>query len=301
MLAAGPPARASAGRDKFADPDSPLLPPVVPAWADALKAIDQSPQRIKEGVQKKVYALPEPALFVMPSNDQKKISYLMTWIRSRTAWIWHLESQGNTAVSAQTWRDFLGMNFNQAANDQTAAGQRRELMQKLMKSTLNQPGLSYSLGPGNQVARWHGQQLVHNVMPPLTVVHEVLWEIYELSFRYELLALDRRLSQDHDQQNIRACFPGSNGSLTFVTQSVGSNGLAANDWRTRLRYIGALVRVMLNWNVSPFPPIFQIVESRPELITEQDALELERAAASFYTQHFFDHFGRAPIVPHRLD
>jgi len=269
-------------------------------WEDALKAVDLSPHRIKEDAPKKAYALPEPALFVTPSDDQKKISYLMTWIKCRTAWIWLLESRANTAVSTQTWRDFLGMNFNRSTNDQTAAGRRRELMQRLMGKSLNKPGLSYSSSSGSQVALWRGQQLADNVMPPLRVVHEVFWELYELSFRFELLALDRRLSQDHDQQEISACFPGSSGSLTVITPSAVRNGLVANDWRTRLRYVGAFVRVMRNWNVSR-PSIFRMVESRIELITEQQALQLERAAASFYVQQFFDHFGRVPIVPHRLD
>ena len=301
MLVAQP-THALMGHNKSADPESPLLPPAAPAWADALKAIDQSPQCIKKDAPKKVYALPVPSLFVTPSNDQKKISYLMTWIKFRAAWIWCLESQANMAVSTQTWRDFLGMNFNKAANDQTAAGQRHELMKRLMGDTLDKPGLSTSSSSGSQVALWRGQQLEDNVMLPLTVVHEILWELYELSFRYELLALDRRLSQDHDQQNINACFPGSSGGLTFaVPQLAASSGLVANDWRTRLHYIDVFVRLMCNWDIARCPPIFQIVESRPELITEQKALELERAAASFYAQQFFDHFGRAPVVPHKLN
>ena len=135
-------------------------------------------------------------------------------------------------------------------------------------------------------------------MPPLSVVHEVFWELYEFSFRYKLLALDRRLSQDHDQQNINACFPGG---LVLVLQLAVREGLGAKEWRTRLRYIGAFVRVMHNWNISHYPTIFQKVESKPELIMEQQALELERAAATFYAQQFFDHFGRAPVVPHQLD
>ena len=75
------PAHTSVGRNKFAEPESPLLPSIVPAWADALKAIDQSPQRVKNDAPKKVYAMPQPALFVTTSSDQKKISYLMMWIK----------------------------------------------------------------------------------------------------------------------------------------------------------------------------------------------------------------------------
>ena len=79
------------------------------------------------------------------------------------------------------WQDFLGMNFNKAANDQMATGQRCELMKKLMKESLDRPGLSHSLSSGSQVVLWHGQWLDDNVMSPLGVIHEVLWELYELS------------------------------------------------------------------------------------------------------------------------
>ena len=78
MIATKPAAHALVG---FADPESPLLPPAAPAWAAALKAIDQSLQCVNKDSPKKLYALPMPSLFVMPSNDQKKISYLMTWIK----------------------------------------------------------------------------------------------------------------------------------------------------------------------------------------------------------------------------
>ncbi len=196
------------------------------------------------------------------------------------------------------------MNFNKMVNDQTLAGKRREQMKKLMGNAVDRPGLSYPSGSGSRVVVWRGQQLADNMMPPLQVVHEILWELYELSFPYELLALDWRLSRDHDQHNINACFPGrSSGGLTLISPSVASNGLVANNWHTHLHYVFALVQVMRNWNIPSniFPPIFRIVESRPELITEQQVLRLERTAAYFYVQHFFDHFGHTPIVPHRLN
>lgn len=276
---------------------------MVPVWADALKNVDQSLQHIKTDAPRKVYALPEPALFVTPSNNQKKISYLMTWLGCQPAWLWCLESKDKMAVSSQMWRDLLGTNFHQRGNDQTAVGKRHEQMQKLIGHTLDKPGLSLSTSASqSKLVLWRGQQLVDNVMPPLRIVHEILWEIYELSFRYELLALNRRLSPEPelDQPKINACFPASEGGLTFVMPSAGSSGLLANHWHSRFPYVTTFVRIMRNWNVPQLPSAFQIVESRPESITEQQVLEMERAAVYFYTQLFFDYFGRAPIVPHRL-
>ena len=236
-----------------------------------------------------------------PANDEKKLSYLMTWLRCRTGWLWRLESEGNAAVSNQTWRDLLGMSSNKSTNDQTEAGRRRQKIQKLMGNGVYGRGLSYSSASSSSPVFWREQPLTDNVMPPLEIVHEIFCELYELSFRCELLALDRRLSRDHDQQRIIACFPGSSGGLTIVSFSAESEGLAAKDWRSRLRYIRALILIMYNWNVEHFPSAFRLAESRPETITETQGMEMERAAACFYTQHFFDYFGRAPIIPHYLE
>ena len=65
-------------------------------------------------------------------------------------------------------------------------------------------------------------------------------------------------------------------------------------------YITTLIWVMLNWNIEDCPSLFQLVHSRPETITEQQVLDMEHAAACVYTQQFFNHFGRMPIVPHYL-
>jgi hypothetical protein len=39
---------------------------------------------------------------------------------------------------------------------------------------------------------WQGQTISSTYVPPVQVAQEILWEIYELNFRFEFKALDRR-------------------------------------------------------------------------------------------------------------
>ncbi|KAK2461050.1 hypothetical protein APHAL10511_006897 [Amanita phalloides] len=238
-------------------------------WTDALKKVDQSPRFIKNDAPKKVYALPELALFVMPSIDEKKISYIMTWLRCQPAWLWQLEGHANTAVSSQMWQDLLGMNYNKATRGETAAGKRHDQIQKMMGNALNKPGVTCSSMSSNEPMLWCGKQLANDTMPPKEILHEIFWELYELSFRLELLVLDLCLSRNHDQQSIITCFPSSEAGITFVLSSGSNYRLVANDWHTCLRYITALVQVMCNWNLTlALPPAFQLMDLGLDTIME---------------------------------
>ena len=64
---------------------------------------------------------------------------------------------------------------------------------------------------------WQGREYPSGVLPPENVVWEILWELYELNFIYELQSLDRRACQNTDllsnsqlinrEVEISHCFP----------------------------------------------------------------------------------------------
>lgn len=64
-------------RDKFADLDSPLIPPPMPIWALALKNVNRNVPPVGCYGELKNYAFPEPALFVTPTDDAKKQRFLI--------------------------------------------------------------------------------------------------------------------------------------------------------------------------------------------------------------------------------
>jgi len=80
---------------------------------------------------------------------------------------------------------------------------------------------------------------------------EVLWELSELNFQFELLALHSQATTriEEDLQGlISACFPGSKlRSLLVADLGSANHGLADGNWENRATYVHALKRLMMTW------------------------------------------------------
>jgi hypothetical protein len=66
-------------------------------------------------------------------------------------------------------------------------GQCHADMHQLLRSCLDEVGLELVTGVDHVL--WHEQELPMGVLPSGKVCQEILWELYELNFRFELLAL----------------------------------------------------------------------------------------------------------------
>lgn len=154
---------------------------------------------------------------------------------------------------------------------------------------------------------WQGNRYVPGVLPPDNIIREILWELYELNFTHELLALDRRACQNldlsHDSQLferqdlISKCFPV--GAFQHVSIPTRDCGLAADTPLERLPYVVHLVRVMQSWKGN-VPAAFTLANRSPSDLSQDQGVELEVAATKYYCQQFFNYFNRAPQIPHRL-
>lgn len=314
---------ASQTRNKFIDPDSDMIPPSMPAWANALSQVQQSPsapqQKQRRGKKQTQaphqgadaphrghYALPDPVLLVTPTSDDKKLSYILTWLRARPALLYRIQKRQSTALSAQMWRDFLGMGQSSQTNSATAAAQRRDRIRTIMgPGLMDEAGLSEA--PQSETVgdvRWRGTELSLTTLPGTSVVHEIVWELFELNFRLELFGLDRRASIEELEvstrlQRLQSCFLDCTDLLCINIPRVNV-GLVANDWRTRLPFVVNLVKIMSSWGGLPLPPIFNERHRQLDTFSKEAAMELEQQATIFYAQIFYNHFGRAAILPHRI-
>jgi hypothetical protein len=131
---------------------------------------------------------------------------------------------------------------------------------------------------------------------------EVLWELAELNFRFELAALDGRMSglmvSDRNPLVV-ACFPDAaeTGSLLIVKLECADQGLGSLNWQQKSRYLLALKRLMMGWTACTLPEIIK----EEKIVWKASELDvLEEAITKLYSQEFYDHFRRAPIVPRRL-
>ncbi|KAH6874805.1 hypothetical protein BKA70DRAFT_1128845 [Coprinopsis sp. MPI-PUGE-AT-0042] len=149
-------------------------------------------------------------------------------------------------------------------------------------------------------------ELVEKLTPAITA--EVLWELHEMGFRLELLALDQALAPEKWSSNsvsrelaIRKVFPSSDGKVAefFVGSIPNRNqGLASFDWKERLKSIAALRDLMLAWStcssdIRRSPPLAKLTSQEAAACVERDVVE-------FYFSSFANHFDRLPIPPARL-
>ncbi len=155
---------------------------------------------------------------------------------------------------------------------------------------------------------WQDKEYPPGVLPPEGVVREILWELYELNFIRELVSLDRRACAELDlsdtvqlldrQTKISRCFPIE--SSQHVSIPSRNRGLAAENLSERFHFIIALFVVMKSWRGDQ-PKIFEASEENVRNFSGQTALSsFENLVAKYYCQQFFNYFGRAAQIPHRL-
>ncbi|KAF9035802.1 hypothetical protein BJ165DRAFT_1533291 [Panaeolus papilionaceus] len=261
------------GRNKFAPLEGDLAPFAIPAWAQALAAVDTSFSNLVEQTKTSSrlgnYVFPDPAHFVTPKSDGKKALLLTTWLLCREAWLACVASRDSVAFPAQGWRDILFMDFTTAPS---------------LKAFRNDPQYATS-----QPMRWNGASYPPSQLPPTNVVREILWELYELNFTYELQALDRRARIGLDTGDVNAvyqreviimrCFPFLTYKQPTEPMPTMNRGLASNNATDRLPYLLQLAKLMSSWGGNK-PVIFALHKRKSQdSISWAQVSDLERAVA----------------------
>jgi hypothetical protein len=259
------------------------------------------------------YAFPEPGLFVGVTTEERQALYFANWLKYRDALIyWLAFSSSASTTSNKLWRTLLTLplNHNPVAppkHDNTKKTSRSQkqhnIVYMLLESCFNMDE-GVALNPGALLdISWQGQTLSSTSVPPVQIAQEILWELYELNFRFEFMALDRREhvppqgSDDPPREPlILACFGGT--SLAVAAIHSAREGLGAIDWRARRSSIIAMRTVMETWRGFTGAK-FHVTKGLDDL-SKEEFLDVEWAVAHFYTQRFFKHFARAAIVPHTL-
>jgi len=328
----------AAGRNKFEDLPDPILPPPIPAWRDALRKVDRSKSNfVDHDVLSSDfgYAFPEPASFIAYERKDRRDSAFRSWLRYRDAFIHRFSFEESDArpMSGKAWRELLGFDWTEktsstrgtssapgipsttsapSTSSASSAGKksskiaarkaksssRRELLEDFLRTCLKNEGVDLQdVVPGNET--WQGKAF--NTLQDQDF-EEILWEIGELNFRQELLALDLRIakvsdpSSDpiHRQASVAGCFPG--GQLLIAPLCEANHGLSSYDDEERCRYLLELQRLMRAWPGSKL----DILGVDQIKWRTRDIEDLELAVATFYTQTFYNYFRRAPVIPRRL-
>ncbi|PBK61187.1 hypothetical protein ARMSODRAFT_981734 [Armillaria solidipes] len=214
---------ALAVRDKFEDLSGMYAPPPIPAWADVNRRINQdsvlSACRVSDEHDNH-YFFPDPGLVTF-SNTIRQNSYLRQLDHC-------FDLLQPTEQSTQCSRNFAAM-------------------EEMLGSCMQAQGVTMEL-----------------LAPPADIEEpfdyrrgqELVWRLCELNFRFELLALDTRITRPppptegqtidsvaadfrlQRQELILTLFPG--GALTSVSPSTVGEGLASADWGNRYQRLRIL-------------------------------------------------------------
>lgn len=126
---------------------------------------------------------------------------------------------------------------------------------------------------------------------------EIIWEIAETNFRYEFVALDRRASGSDRFEECTRCFVGE--MMMGMPLELSKQGFAAEALGERHQYTFRVARLMTGWRVLA-PQVIR--DAGTVTVWTTDAMQnLERAVTKHYVQTFYELFGRAAVIPMRLE
>ena len=328
------PAQPQAGRNKFEDPVNPIYPPAIPSWSLALLNVQQGTTRFKPGTSNETdtgYVFPEPAGFITLDSDDRRRSFFRSWLKLRPLLIFRMSSEDfeqAKPMKAQAWRELLGLDFlnnrpdppstpgssssskpnkshgkksrsNDQAGPSSTPGQSksqrlRAMMAKFLEGCLDAADTDLREEVESNAVSWNGADF--DAMESRHF-EEVLWELAELNFRFELAALDARMSASTVTERrhlVAQCFPDvkQEGSLLVVKLECADQGLGSLHWEQRARYLHALKCLMMTWKAGAVP---EIIKQDSKILWKAAELDvLEEEITKLYTQEFYDHFRRAP-------
>ncbi|KAJ7468356.1 hypothetical protein B0H11DRAFT_1921223 [Mycena galericulata] len=276
-------------RNKYEVFKSPYMAPTIPGWAAALSAVDRSQPPACGLHPLNLYVFPEPALLL--SSEARLHTYLHHYQLIRDALLYRMgdHNDSQTALSVAEWRDIL-------QGKVVGQGMRGSLAEKRTTA------IERVLGPAMRacgIDQLDGFPVPPDCTPRTTQTRskEITWELAEMNFRFELCALDTRASGLDRLEECMKCFPGP---LIGPDLSEGNKGLAAVQISERLPFLLSLARLMLDWACRPRSDLLETARE----MTEWNSLliaDLENQVARYYTQSFYQIFGRAAVIPLRLE
>ncbi|KAJ8093718.1 hypothetical protein PM082_009578 [Marasmius tenuissimus] len=296
-------------RDKFVEIRGPCSPPIPESWVNALSSIDKSRRPAKEKVINGGYSFPDPGMILFPPPEKREC-LLRNWLRLRPILIFRHCMPACVASGAWTskqWRVILGTTDDYTPKEGShKMAEQRAVVQDLLGQCLKfYSDLEYD--PKDTLHFiWQDRRLLVGRLSDPKVIQEIIWELFELNFRFEFHALHHKMSPSEEfvfSPDVQACFSGSEGigNPTQVDFRRANSGVAAASIRHRGKYFHRMCLVIKHWPGGAKADSFLAGKEKWEDHSDVQLEKMEEWVTKFYCQAFFENFGRPPVLPHRLD
>ena len=244
---------------------------------------------------------------------------MTNWLAVRSVWISRLDHNPPAQFpSAQLWREFF--HSLPPKDDLLAPGPSSGHVKNLTKtrklaafeifgdhSAAVTQGSSWAL---KENVEWREKliPIMSLLNLPARLIQAILWEIYEIGFRYELCALDQVLvphlwaNYRVERKSLLYCvFPGTAGLVMWkepLPTKPGDLGFT-DTFTNNTQVLRSFCMLLAAWpdahpSFSAFASAVSVAKDRKEA----EAYEVMSRACLFYVQTFFDYFGRPPLLPH---
>lgn len=260
----------------------------------------------------------------LPSS-KKSVQLFNHWLLLRQTMVWRANRVEPPAqpLSTKVWREVLywGVSYSGAldmpsgvekkVNGWLKRSQLRVSSAGFLKTTTGD-SLQLTIPPISNppTVNWRHVPLeLTTEFPAGTVVSEVLWELCELNFRFDLLALDNILFSEHEQGpeerwqhqlQLFRCFRGGTEpsfSLTRIAIPSSNSGLVSDSVLDRHPFVRALAKLMMEWRI----PVPRTMSSLLDRATSKSAMiEFEQSVIHFFCHTFVAKMYRNPTLPRRL-
>ncbi|KAG1836059.1 hypothetical protein DFJ58DRAFT_735271 [Suillus subalutaceus] len=271
--------KAVSGRDKWSDIDHPYMPPMNSFFKIALEDANKDIIRIKHPRDKMDdgYSLPDPGLFVNVLSPQ---------------------SLASTSPRAQNWRDFLISQHAQEPSNTRTSGKTSKSKAATALLFQKEVPVLRALWAGPTNVHWRGKDIAISTLdnPPADLARQIVYEICEQSFRYELLDLDEHLGRDarKDKEARKERMELLRSIFLEVVEK--NDGLNAPSFDAALPYFESFRKVLSAWEHFP-ESLKQPFDATGR---EHNIWKGMKECCLFYVQSYFDNTGRPPVVPHLL-
>lgn len=311
-------------RNKWAPPLSDLMPAMCLEWRTALGSVNLHSKRRKPVSKGRAGLMfPDPAHLasVAPQNRAMVIAAWLSIRAARCGQMLYPASPLMPVIPAAVWRQFFWIyrrephahgNLSAPPADtgdptvdvelDEATAAAKAMFGAELVATMNKTsrevfwkGRAYDVIDGGVVD-----------MEPQTI-REILWELAELNWRYELLTLDKFaaphmwLGSDAGVARAATILLVFTDSPSFVLTNAPfptrNSSISAPARGDRLKAFTALRRVMSDWQGCPVTIKEAMADYTPSSNECPETRVVEAQTMLFYCQSFYDYFRRAPVLP----
>ncbi|KAF7984932.1 hypothetical protein HWV62_9845 [Athelia sp. TMB] len=307
-------------RDKWILAVGGIMPPQCLAWSAAKQRVNRQ-VKVTECIPKERAGLmyPDPSYInaIQPANRAAAMAAWLSIRGARCGQMAYPDLQDMPVASTATWRHFFGL-WRRRPNDVLGMDaspfnvedrRAHDAAMEAARSMFGPEMLAMMNDTFSQVF-WNGKafDIIDGAVVAMEsdTYQQIAWELMELNWRYEVMALDRVLapakwkdqesSDSRVQQVLQVFAPFSSFTLLDGPFPSQVPFAAADTVAARLPALKALRQLMTSWRGCSGRILFCPLYEPPDAESPEARL-LEEHTMEYYCQTFYDNFRRPPFLP----